>query len=189
LGGGGPLGRGRRGLVDQSARPGGGRHPAKPKDGRGTPASNRRIEPSMESNHRAEVRVGRLAVRGCGAAAGGAAAASAACRAPVPRVFFLDSAGGGRSEAGAGERVALRATAVRRHGDVDLGDSRRHEDARQCRPRRRGGGRRGSSGPGWRGGGGEGRAVGGAVAHVRGPHLPPGWLALQRCTLAMLPAS
>ena len=46
----------------------------------------------MESNHRAEE-----AVRGCGAAAGGAAAASAACRAPVPRVFFLDSAGGGRS--------------------------------------------------------------------------------------------
>ena len=41
------------------------------------------------------------AVRGCGAAAGGAAAASAACRAPVPRVFFLDSAGGGRSGAGA----------------------------------------------------------------------------------------
>ena len=65
----------------------------------------------MESNHRAEVRVGRLAVRGCGAAAGGAAAASAACRAPVPRVFFLDSAGGGRS--GAGAEGGVRASASR----------------------------------------------------------------------------
>jgi len=60
----------------------------------------------MESNHRAEE-----AVRGCGAAAGGAAAASAACRAPVPRVFFLDSAGGGRS--GAGAEGGVRASASR----------------------------------------------------------------------------
>ena len=63
----------------------------------------------MESNHRAEE-----AVRGCGAAAGGAAAASAACRAPVPRVFFLDSAGGGRSGAGAdGGQTEVQASASR----------------------------------------------------------------------------
>jgi len=46
------------------------------------------------------------------------------------------------------------------------------------------GGGEAAAGREWEGGGGEGRAVGGAVAHVRGPHLQAGPPALHLGHLA-----